>query len=191
MKEPKAIAKFSELENRKPAHAQVENIDLVIIRYEENVSVLYGRCLHRGALMSDGSVQGDNLICGLHGWDYRIDTGVSEYNNAEVLNKFSSEISGDDVVIDVAEIRSFGVQHPQPFNRDSYLGNYADTHPEPSEPYTGYIKELAQNGLKNWGHHGPTAAMGVDRTTLPKWEDIQFLPAQLARRPLLDNENVI
>ncbi|MFT5185599.1 MAG: nitrite reductase/ring-hydroxylating ferredoxin subunit, partial [Flavobacteriales bacterium] len=190
MKEPKAIARFSELENRKPAHAQVENIDLVIVRYEENVSVLYGRCLHRGALMADGTVQGDNLICGLHGWDYRIDTGVSEYNNSEVLTKFSTEVKGDDVVVDAAEIREFGVQHPQPFNRDSYLGDFADTHPEPSEPYTGYIKELSQNGLKNWGHHGPTAAMGVDRTTLPKWEDIQFLPAQLARRPLLDEESV-
>jgi phenylpropionate dioxygenase-like ring-hydroxylating dioxygenase large terminal subunit len=25
--------------------------------------VLYGRCAHRGALMSDGYVQGDDLIC--------------------------------------------------------------------------------------------------------------------------------
>ena len=50
-------------------------------------SVLYGRCLHRGALLSDGRVDGDNLICGLHGWDYRIDTGVSEYNNDEVLRE--------------------------------------------------------------------------------------------------------
>jgi len=32
--------------------------------------------------------------------------------------------------------------------------------------------------------------MGVDRNTLPKWNDIQFLPAQLASRPLLDSENV-
>jgi len=190
MKEPKAIAKFSELENRKPAHAQVENIDLVLVRYEEKVSVLYGRCLHRGALMSDGSVQGDNLICGLHGWDYRIDTGVSEYNNAEALNKFTTEIKGDDVVVDLAEIREFGVKYPQPFNRESYLGDYADTHPEATEQHTSFIQELAKNGLNNVGHHGPTAAMGVDRTTLPRWEDIQFLPAQVARRPLLDEEHV-
>jgi glutamate synthase domain-containing protein 2 len=32
--------------------------------------------------------------------------------------------------------------------------------------------------------------MGVDRNTLPKWNDIQFLPAQLASRPLLDSENL-
>jgi len=32
--------------------------------------------------------------------------------------------------------------------------------------------------------------MGFDRNTLPKWEDIQFLPAQLHKRPLLDSEEV-
>ena len=32
--------------------------------------------------------------------------------------------------------------------------------------------------------------MGVDRNTLPKWNNIQFLPAQLAYRPLLDHEEV-
>ncbi len=32
--------------------------------------------------------------------------------------------------------------------------------------------------------------MGVDRNTLPKWESIQFLPAQLAYHPLLDDEQV-
>lgn len=190
MKEPTVIAKFSELENRTPEHALVEDIDLVVTRYEDNVSVLYGRCLHRGALMADGHVEGDNLICGVHGWDYRIDTGVSEYNNSEVLQKFSSTIEGDDVMVDAAELRAFAEEHPQPFDRNAYLGEYADTNPENTEPFTGYIQELARNGLKNFGHHGPTAAMGVDRNTLPKWEDIQFLPAQLAKRPLMDDESV-
>ena len=68
--------------------------------------------------------------------------------------------------------------HPQPFDREHYLGSYADTHPENTEPYTGYIKELARNGLRNTGHHGFSEAMGVDRNTLPQWNEIQFLPAQ-------------
>ena len=94
------------------------------------------------------------------------------------------------VWVDEDEINQYLKEHPQPFKRDSYLGQYADTHPESTEPYTSYIKELAQNGLKNYGHHGPSASMGVDRNTLPKWEEIQFLPAQLAKRPLLDHEAV-
>jgi nitrite reductase/ring-hydroxylating ferredoxin subunit len=85
-----AIKNWDQLNDRIPDHALVADVDLVIIRYDDNVSVLYGRCAHRGALMSDGQVDGDNLICGLHGWDYRLDTGISEYNNSETLPKFSA-----------------------------------------------------------------------------------------------------
>ena len=181
---------LDELQDRTPTHAIVNDLDLVVIRYDDDASVLYGRCLHRGALLADGHIDGDNLICGVHNWDYRYDTGVSEYNNNEVLHKFTSIIENGKLYIDEAEINDYLTEHPQPFNRDEYLGAYADTHPESTEPYTNYIKELAKNGLKNYGHHGPSEAMGVDRNTLPKWESIQFLPAQLASRPLLDEEAV-
>jgi glutamate synthase domain-containing protein 2 len=184
------IAKISSIEENQPKHALVRSVDLVITKHATGISVLYGRCLHRGALMSDGYVDGHNLICGVHGWDYRIDTGVSEYNDKEVLHKFQEYIQGDSLLIDEDEIIAFETKHPQPFNRDEYLGAYADTHPEETEPYTGYIKELSKNGLKNIGHHGFSASMGVDRNSLPKWNDIQFLPAQLASRPLLDHEDV-
>ncbi len=184
------LCSFDDLQEKTPAHHLVNGLDLVSIRYGNDVSVLYGRCLHRGALMADGHIDGDNLICGVHGWDYRYDTGVSEYDNKEVLHKFTTEIKEGQVLIDEDEIDDYLEKYPQPFNRDQYLGQYADTHPENTEPYTGYIKHLAQNGLKKWGHHGPSAAMGVDRNTLPKWDNIQFLPAQMATRPLLDNEEV-
>jgi len=181
------IHQFNELADRQPVHAQVNGLDLVIIRYDNEVSVFYGRCLHRGALLSDGYIEGDNLICGLHNWDYRYDSGVSEYNNEEVLYKFKSIVKEGKVWVDENEINNFLKEHPQPFNRKEYLGDYADTHPENTEPYTSYIQSLARHGLKRVGAHGPSEAMGVDRNTLPKWEDIQFLPAQLSRRPLLDN----
>ncbi len=71
----KALA-LDQLKDREPHHALINGLDLVLLKYDDNVSVLYGRCLHRGALMSDGHVEGHNLICGVHGWDYRYDTGV-------------------------------------------------------------------------------------------------------------------
>lgn len=190
MNKPISIAKLSELNEKEPAYALVSNTDLVLVRYQEEVSVMYGRCLHRGALLSDGFVDGENLICGLHYWDYRIDTGVSEYDNSESLYKFESKIENGEVYIDEDEVKDYEKETPSPFDRDAYLGTYADTSPEDTEPYTGQIQELARNGLKNWGKHGQTVAMGVDRNELPKWKDIQFLPAQLSRRPLMDDEDV-
>ncbi len=186
-----ALAKFDDLKEKTPTYALAENTDLVLIRYGDNVSVLYGRCLHRGALLSDGVVDGENLICGLHNWDYRYDTGISAYNNSERLHKFH-EITKDGIVyVERDEILAFEKDSPQPFQRNEYQGTYSDTHPESTEPYTRQISELARDGLTKLGHHGFTSAMGVDRNTLPKWESIQFLPAQLHRRPLLDDEEVL
>jgi nitrite reductase/ring-hydroxylating ferredoxin subunit len=185
------ICKITGLKDRQPKHLLIEDIDLVVVLYDNNVSVLYGRCLHRGALLSDGHIEGDNIICGLHNWDYRIDTGISEYNNDEALYKFTAVIENECVFVDEDEVQNFARNHPQPFKREEYLGQFADTHPENTEPYTGYIKELAQNGLNKTGHHGFTESMGVDRNTLPKWEDIQYLPAQLWKRPLADDHEVI
>ena len=180
------VATWSEVPERTPTWAMVEGIDLVIIRRGAEHSVLYGRCLHRGALLSDGRIEGDDLLCGLHGWDYRIDTGVSAYNNSEVLQKFSSMLDGDDLVVDRNEILRFKMRHPQPFDPDVYQGYFRDPHMVPEEPFVMYIHELAANGLSKTGMHGPVAAMGVSRDGLPHWDDIQFVTAQLARLPKLD-----
>ena len=60
----------------------------------------------------------------------------------------------------------------------------------PEEPTLAYIKELARDGLEKTGHHGPVAAMGVPRPTLPQWDDIQVLTAQLATKPLMEDVEV-
>ena len=66
----------------------------------------------------------------------------------------------------------------------------ATPQPAPIEPFVEYIHELARNGLENVGHHGEMGAMGVPRTELPAWNDIQILTAQLAKQPLLDDVSV-
>ena len=180
------VATWSTLEDRQPAYALVANVDLVVIRYDNNVSVLYGRCLHRGSLLSDGHIQGEKLICGVHNWDYRYDTGIREYNNEQVLAKFNAwvDLAEDAVYVDEAEIADWHNKNPQSYQRDQYLGLYEDLHGTPEEPYGRHVLELARKSQE--GYHGKATAMGVPITELPRWDDIQFLTAQLARTPLID-----
>ena len=60
----------------------------------------------------------------------------------------------------------------------------------PEEPTVEFIHALARDGLEKTGHHGPLAAMGVPRSTLPQWDDIQILTAQLATKPFLEEAAV-
>ena len=184
------IKQWDELQDRVPTYALIAGVDLVVIRFNEVVSVLYGRCAHRGALMSDGYVEDDNLICGVHGWDYRLDSGISEYNNKETLPKFSAWVENGQVLVDEDEIVAWASKHPQPYRRDTYQGLYQDPSGTADEPYVKFIRKLADDGLSKVGHHGPAAAMGVPRDNLPKWDDPQFIVGQLHKLPLLDDEAV-
>ncbi|WP_423908124.1 glutamate synthase-related protein [Candidatus Spongiihabitans sp.] len=184
------IADLKQLNDREPFAARVSNVDLVVIRYDDEVSVLYGRCAHRGALMADGQISGDNIICGVHGWDYRVDTGISEYNNSEYLDKFECWIEDHKVWVDKDEILAWETNHPQPYNRNAYQGSFQDPVGTADEPHVKLIRKLAGEGLSKTGHHGPVSAMGVSRNDLPKWDDLQFIVGQLAALPLLDDAEV-
>jgi nitrite reductase/ring-hydroxylating ferredoxin subunit len=50
------ILNINDIKDRNPTYAIVSNTDLVVVKYDDNISVFYGRCLHRGALMADGFV---------------------------------------------------------------------------------------------------------------------------------------
>ncbi|MFQ5425837.1 MAG: glutamate synthase-related protein [Gaiellales bacterium] len=184
---PVKIADWNEVVDRDPTGAFVAGVDLVIVRYGKRHSVLYGRCLHRGALMADGRVEGEDLVCGLHGWDYRCDTGVSSYSNEERLHRFASWVDGEELFVDEDEIEAWATSNPQPFDRTSYQGAYQDPTGTTAEPHVKLIRRLASEGLERVGHHGPVGSMGVPYYDLPRWDDIQFVTAQLATRPELDD----
>ena len=131
-----SIAKLSQTPDRMPQYALVGEVDLVVVRFGNDISVFYGRCLHRGALMADGFVSGNNLMCGVHYWDYRLDSGVSEYANNEALPKFTHWLDGDDILVDSDEIAGWAQANPQPFNRTAYLGLYATRRRAPMQNHT-------------------------------------------------------
>ena len=113
--------------------------------------------------MSDGIIEGDNIVCGLHNWNYRYNTGISSYNNSEKLHKFSEVIEGRYLCVAREEILTFEKSNPQLFQRGAYQGIYADTHSEDTEPYSCYIWRTGKKRFEKLGHHGFKEAMGVAR----------------------------
>ena len=185
-----AVAKWDDLSSAKPAHALVGNVDLVIVRQGDEVGVMYGRCQHRGALMADGKVEGTHLVCGVHGSTYDACTGRNIRFKGADLHRFTSWVADGSVWVDADEVAAWEAENPQPYDRDAYQGAYADVKGTEDEPHQGDISELAAHGLKRTGHHGQVEAMGVPGHELPQWDSIQFVTAQLARPPLLDDEPV-
>ncbi|QVJ02367.1 Rieske 2Fe-2S domain-containing protein [Nocardiopsis eucommiae] len=183
------VADWDDLEPLRPAHARVSNVDLAVIRLPrssvsaddptpatdaeatgsgDEVRVLFGRCQHRGALMSDATVEdGDRLVCGVHGSVYDARSGVNLYYEGEDLERFEAWVEDGGVWVDEDEIRAWERDHPQNFDRSAYQGSYADFEGTPEEPFNDRIHQLAEEGLTRVGHHGEVAAMGVPRDELP------------------------
>lgn len=205
---PTKVADWDDLEPLRPAHARVSNVDLAVIRLPaasvapdaestgseasgDEVRVLYGRCQHRGALMSDATVEdGDRLVCGVHGSAYDARSGVNLYYEGEDLERFQAWVEDGAVRVDEDEIRAWERDHPQNYDRSAYQGSYADFEGTPDEPFNDRIHQLAEEGLTRVGHHGEVAAMGVPRHELPSWDDLQIVTAELHTPPLLDDHPV-
>lgn len=62
--------------------------------------------------------------------------------------------------------------------------------PTPEEPTVAMIHQLAKEGLSKLGHHGAMTSMGVPRNLLPHWDDIQLMVAQMATKPLMEDQSV-
>ena len=60
----------------------------------------------------------------------------------------------------------------------------------PEEPTVAIIHQLAKEGLSKMGHHGPMTSMGVPRNELPHWDDIQIMVAQMAKKPLMEDQSI-
>ncbi|MDH3215338.1 MAG: glutamate synthase-related protein [Candidatus Krumholzibacteria bacterium] len=182
------IADLKELADREPAHARVGDVDLVVIKVGPDIHVFEGRCRHQGALMSDGSVDGEQLVCGLHGWTYDVRTGANQDASGNDLTTYESWVERDAVLVDGDEIIARGGKKAEQSQKTE-----KKTAPEPSnreEPHNEYIRHLATHGLSKTGAHGRVAAMGVPRYQLPMWDDVQFVTAQLHKLPRLDEDAV-
>ncbi|MCK9516753.1 MAG: glutamate synthase-related protein [Ottowia sp.] len=81
-----------------------------------------------------------------------------------------------------------GVAGPAAPTAQADDGNVApDAVPTPEEPTVAFIHRLAREGLSQMGPYGPMDAMGVPRSELPDWNDIQIMTAQLATQPLMED----
>lgn len=121
------IADWADLQTDVPAYALVRNVDLVVIRHPDDaVSVMYGRCQHRGALLSDATVRSGRLTCGLHGSTYDARTGTNIHYKGADLKPFGAWVEDGAVWVNADEIAEWELANPQKYDRNSYQGLYAD-----------------------------------------------------------------
>lgn len=81
--------------------AQVGEDTYALCNIGGEVHALAGICPHAGGPLGQGAIQGSNLVCPWHAWEYDCQTGKNDYDEDVIVAKFPVKVEGDDIFIDV------------------------------------------------------------------------------------------
>lgn len=65
----------SMLQDDRPAHALVGDLPIVVVKRNGTIHALADRCAHRGGNLHEGELEGDCIVCPLHGSRFRLADG--------------------------------------------------------------------------------------------------------------------
>ena len=173
------VMRADEMPPDRPVTVRVNERDLALARCSRHSAphAVENRCPHRGGQIGDGTVNGDDIVCPLHGYDFDLHTGISRFDPTESIAVYPVRVEGDEIQIDADAVPALPEHHDA-----GYLSRWSRRHDDREEKY-GYLQSL--------GHGAPpVTAMRTGRTLRPSWDDVLLLPAQLARQPLLEAEAV-
>src|SRR5271166_5936208 len=69
------LANLSELKGAGPFALSANGVDVVLSRTGGEWHAFGGRCPHQGALLGEGELDGDALVCRNHRWRFALDSG--------------------------------------------------------------------------------------------------------------------
>ncbi|MDX8147191.1 non-heme iron oxygenase ferredoxin subunit [Lentzea sp. BCCO 10_0061] len=96
------VCALSELDNRKPFAASVDDVDVVLVRDGERVHALADLCSHAAVSLSEGEVSRKGIECWLHGSCFDLETGKpSSPPASEPVDVYAVDIRDGDVFVDV------------------------------------------------------------------------------------------
>lgn len=171
------VLKVNQLEESKGTTVFVNERDIAIYKYEGEFYALDNECVHRGGQLGDGHMDGPNVICPLHQWDYDVKTGVSRYDATEKVATYPTQIVDDRVEIDADAVP------PKPRFESEYLSLWTRRH----DPLEHEMHDI--HGYSK-GTHEFVEPMASAKRDYANFGDLYFLPGQLAVLPLLDHEEV-
>lgn len=170
-----SVGKETDFQDGKITTVTVNNHDIALARVKGKFFALDNTCPHRAGQIGDGTIFGTNVTCPVHFWSFDLRSGATEQSPTKRLPTYEVRVAGKEVQINADQV-------PPDTPKMGYLEKWARKN-DPLEPTMDFIHNLSKGIQKD------VSPMGTKKK-VPGFENILFKPAQLARLPLLDNEEV-
>ena len=80
----------------------VNGQDVALFRRREEILAIGNECPHQGGNLCDGTVEGDIVICPLHGWEFDLRSGACMTVPGEGVPRFTVAVEGGAILLEEA-----------------------------------------------------------------------------------------
>lgn len=99
MSEFVTVAEIKDLEPGQGKVVEVKGRAIALFNIGGTFYALDNTCLHMGGPVGEGYVEGDMVTCPWHGWQYKVETGETEFEPDQKLQTFEVKVEGEEVKI--------------------------------------------------------------------------------------------
>jgi len=98
----KVIA-LADLPRGKGVLVRVNGHDVAVFRRGEEILAIGNDCPHQGGSLCDGWVEGDIVICPVHGWEFDMRTGACMTVPGESVPRYTATVENGAVYLEESE----------------------------------------------------------------------------------------
>lgn len=107
-----AVAQLADLNGDGPFAVSADGLDLVVVRTRDGFKAYQGRCPHQGALLGEGELDGDTLVCRNHRWRFESASG-QRVAGPQCLVSCPVEVRGARLWVDLSPLRLAEAARPE------------------------------------------------------------------------------
>jgi len=83
--------------------ASVNGRDVVVYRRDDEILAIGNDCPHQGGSLCDGWVEGDIVVCPIHGWEFDMRSGACMTVPGESVPRYIATVEDGTVYLEEAE----------------------------------------------------------------------------------------
>jgi len=80
---------------------EVNGRQVAVFNVDGEIHCIDNTCPHQGGPLGEGPLEGKEVSCPWHAWQFDVTTGVSPVNPAAKVDKITCKVEGDSILVDL------------------------------------------------------------------------------------------
>lgn len=103
------VAKIEDLWSGEMMGLEVNGERILLVNVDSRIYAYADICPHQKSRLSEGSLTDKILRCGTHHWEFDVCSGSGVNPRSACLTLFPTKIDGEDILVDIDEVRTLEV----------------------------------------------------------------------------------